>query len=137
MGSSGCYPLLPVSSVFLRTKCYRAQQGGVDDETKYPKKSVSFPPDMLKSALARAKTSVKGTFAGYIQSLVARDLRNEPIDAMSDNIMESLTRRLCSERDEARIRPLLTGLDQRDELAELLKYYIADRSKKQKHAARF
>jgi hypothetical protein len=86
--------------------------------------------------LAEADRRAKGNLSGYLQKLVALDLKNEPIDAMQENIMEELTRRLHGERYLARLKPLVAEVDQRDELAALLSSYIADRNEKPKHTHR-
>lgn len=77
--------------------------------------------------LADVEKRAGANFSGYLQRLVATDLRNEPVDAMAENIMEELTRRLLGDRHLARIKPLIVDLDQRDELARILDSYISDR----------
>lgn len=100
-------------------------QVGAMDAVKYPKKSVSFPPKLLADAEERAG----GNFSGYLQSLVTRDLANRPIDGMRDDVMEYLTEKLLGGRHLARLRPLLAGVDQRDELARVMEDYIARNEK--------
>jgi hypothetical protein len=107
-----------------------AKDGGViEQEIKSEKVSVSFPETMLADAKRRAGSK---PFSAYLQSLVQRDLLKAPIDGMSDTIMEDLTDRLLGGRHVARLRPIVSSLDQRDELARVLEAYIADNGERPK-----
>lgn len=84
--------------------------------------------------LSAAEKRAGDNFSGYLQSLVARDLRNEPIDGLSENIMIELTTRLLGDRVATRLRPIVAGLDQRDELATLIESYISDHAERPRHS---
>jgi hypothetical protein len=89
----------------------------------FKKVSVSFPKSMLAQA-KKERAPNKGEFSDYLQRLVALDLKNESVGTTRDDIMEYLTDRLCGERYVLRIRPLLQGINQPDELERVLKLYI-------------
>jgi hypothetical protein len=77
------------------------------------KKSISFPPGLLESALGRATSDHAGNLSRYLQVLIERDLSgdNEP-DPLSPTIIVDLARRLCGEMDAADIALRLESLGQ-------------------------
>lgn len=85
---------------------------------KTDKRSVSFPISLLERALERAE----GSFSGYLQDLIRRDLDGAPVkpDPMSPSIVVDLTRVLCGELDGEEMADLLSGESQPRILRSLL-----------------
>lgn len=103
---------------------------------KTSKVSVSFPKTLLAQA-KRERAPRKGQFSEYLQKLVALDLKNEAVGTTREDIMDFLTDKLCGERYAFKLRPLLSGLDQRDELARVLKLYVDSGGLPEQNVKRF
>jgi PAS domain-containing protein len=77
---------------------------------------------------ARAPDDARGARSKYLRGLIERDLDNQPVDvnALAPDVLEFLTRELCGKPDALRMRAVVNGLDQVQELKRLLLGYIAE-----------